>query len=145
MLSSFVSEFQKCHLFCRTTIRNCKNKVSKKWCHYHYSVFRTLHSKKKLLVWNFSTHAVNTQLCNIYSVFWISIKLSIFGHLFLKTRNFDFSGQKPKILKMRQQFCRAYNLTSFDVYGSRFTLISYIPESFECWPIFHTNRVTWRH
>ena len=30
ILSSFVSGFQKCHLFCRTVIRNSKNLVSKK-------------------------------------------------------------------------------------------------------------------
>ena len=48
-------------------------------------------------------------------------------------QNFDFGGQKPKMLKIRDSH---FDLASYSVFGLRFASRLYILEVIESWPFF---------
>ena len=96
MLSLFVSGFQKCHLFCRTTIINTKYLSSLK--SDVITFFGHCKAKIKALTWTFAHKviAICLHLDYIYR-FLNTFKIFDFvGIYFLKNQNLDFWGRKPK-------------------------------------------------
>ena len=93
--TSFVSGFQKCHLFLCTTNRNAKNCISKMWRHHLY-LFFFCHctAKNKDIALKFCFHVVCIYFDNIYSVFWYLENFEFYRQLFLKNRSFEFGGSK---------------------------------------------------
>ena len=86
ILSSFVSGFQKCDLFLRPTIRNAKNRVSKRDV-VIITFFTIAQLIIKILLWNL---ACMLFVCSFttYIVFWISPKFGFYWHLFWKKLKF---------------------------------------------------------
>ena len=95
ILSSFVSGFQECYLFLRTTFKMPKTTSQKVTA--SFLLFSPLQSKKDMTL-EFGMCVVCLQFYNIHSVLY-SLKIIFYRHLFLKNRNFEFRGSKSKNIK----------------------------------------------
>ena len=85
IVSSFVSGFQKMSfIFLRTIIRNAIKCISKSDVINFTCLFYHCSAKYKAIALKFSLCVVCMQLYNIYSVFWITPKFSLYKHLFFK-------------------------------------------------------------
>ena len=92
---SFVSGFQKCHIFLCTTIIRAKNCVSKMWRHHLYLVFGPLHSQRQWYYFEI------LYACCLYvsqshdSGVWINWKkINFIGNNFVRNWSFEFWGSK---------------------------------------------------
>ena len=89
ILSSFVTGFQKCDLFLRTSNRNAKNCISKKWRHHLYLfIFTTAQPNIKINASKFSMCVVCKYFDDIFSVFWWLQKVGFYRHLFFEKLTF---------------------------------------------------------
>ena len=135
MLFSFVSGFKKSHLFSLTTIKNSKNSVSKNDVITINRFWDILQQKNEDIGFKFVQLLVRhgsiiyIPFLDIYKI------LDFLGIYFLKIKILILGVKKTKFCRS-EIVCKAFNLTSFGVCWLRFTLKSYIPETFECWPIF---------
>ena len=124
-LSNFVSAFEKCHFFLRTTNRNTK-KASKKVMP-PLPIFDHCTAKNTDIALKFGVRIVCMYFKNIYSSCSDNSEiLDVTGiRFFLKNRFFYFGGRNRNISKS-ETFCRALNFASFDIFGLRFTSSLYI-------------------
>ena len=93
---SFVSGFQKFHLFVCKPIKNVQNCVSKMWRHHLYLFFFyncTAKKKTKILLWNCIYMLFVYILITCVPFIWITWKFWILlAIIFGKNRNFEFWG-----------------------------------------------------
>ena len=101
-------------------------------------------AKNKDIALKFCLHAVCMCFDSIFfRVFEYPENFGLYGQLFLKNQNFEFSGQNRKISKIRdgQMRCQP-NFTSFSVYGLLFTSCVHILEACKHLPFLTQNRGT---
>ena len=103
MLSSFVSGFQKCYLFLRTTIRNVKNCISKNDVIYFtcFFFFTTAQPNIKILLWNLLCVLSVCRFTTHIPFFGISVKFWILKALIFEKSQFWIWGVNRRISKIR--------------------------------------------
>ena len=131
ILSSFVSEYQTCHLFSRTILRNVKNPIWK--VTLSNLLFITAQPKIKFALK--LCMPIFMWLYNMYSVFCITLNFVSCPTFIFENWNYEFRERNRKISAIGAKHFVVFNST-FQVFSRCVFVKLYILEAFKHLPFF---------